>query len=93
MNILLFGKGGQVGWELQRSLAVLGHVTALDHDSTDHCGDFANPESIAHGITDLLKNPKAQQKLVAAGHKRLKDFSWDKVADDIYQRIAQAVAK
>ena len=36
MNILLFGKGGQVGWELQRSLAVLGHVTALDHDSTDH---------------------------------------------------------
>ena len=24
MNILLFGKGGQVGWELQRSLAVLG---------------------------------------------------------------------
>ena len=37
MNILLFGKGGQVGWELQRSLAVLGRVTALDHDSTDHC--------------------------------------------------------
>ena len=47
MNILLFGKGGQVGWELQRSLAVLGNVTALDHDSTDHCGDFANPEGIA----------------------------------------------
>ncbi len=43
MNILLFGKGGQVGWELQRSLAVLGHVTALDHDSTDHCGDFCQP--------------------------------------------------
>lgn len=28
MNILLLGKGGQVGWELQRSLAVLGDVTA-----------------------------------------------------------------
>jgi dTDP-glucose 4,6-dehydratase len=40
MNILLLGKGGQVGWELQRSLAVLGEVTALDFDSTDHCGDF-----------------------------------------------------
>ena len=25
MNILLFGKNGQVGWELQRSLSVLGH--------------------------------------------------------------------
>ena len=53
MNILLFGKGGQVGWELQRSLAVLGRVTALDHDSTDHCGDFANPEGIAATVRDL----------------------------------------
>jgi dTDP-4-dehydrorhamnose reductase len=30
MKILLLGKNGQVGWELQRSLAVLGHVVALD---------------------------------------------------------------
>lgn len=53
MNILLFGKGGQVGWELQRSLAVLGRVTALDHDSTDHCGDFANPEGVAATVRAL----------------------------------------
>ena len=53
MNILLFGKGGQVGWELQRSLAVLGNVTALDHDSTDHCGDFANPEGVAATVRAL----------------------------------------
>ena len=49
MNILLLGKGGQVGWELQRSLAVLGHVTALDHDSTGHCGDFARPDAVFIG--------------------------------------------
>ena len=30
MNILLFGKTGQVGWELQRSLAPLGNLIALD---------------------------------------------------------------
>jgi dTDP-4-dehydrorhamnose reductase len=30
MRILLFGKRGQVGWELQRSLAPLGQVVALD---------------------------------------------------------------
>ena len=30
MKILLFGKGGQVGWELQRSLAPLGELVALD---------------------------------------------------------------
>lgn len=53
MNILLFGKGGQVGWELQRSLSVLGRVTALDHDSTDYCGDFANPTGIADTVRAL----------------------------------------
>lgn len=30
MKILLLGKNGQVGWELQRSLAALGSVLALD---------------------------------------------------------------
>lgn len=53
MKILLFGKGGQVGWELQRSLSVLGEVTALDHDSTEHCGDFANPAGVADTVRAL----------------------------------------
>lgn len=42
MNILLFGKTGQVGWELQRALAPLGNLIALDVHSTDYCGDFSN---------------------------------------------------
>lgn len=53
MNILLFGKNGQVGWELQRSLSVLGQVTALGSDSQGHCGDFANPEGIAQTVRAL----------------------------------------
>ena len=53
MKILLFGKGGQVGWELQRSLSVLGSVTALDFDSTEHCGDFANPAGVAETVRAL----------------------------------------
>ena len=32
MKILLLGKNGQVGWELQRSLAPLGEVVAVDID-------------------------------------------------------------
>ena len=32
MKILLLGKNGQVGWELQRSLSVLGEVVAIDID-------------------------------------------------------------
>ena len=33
MKILLLGKNGQVGWELQRALAPLGELVALDFDS------------------------------------------------------------
>ena len=50
MKILLFGKGGQVGWELQRSLAPLGELVALDFDSTDFCGDFTNLAGLAETI-------------------------------------------
>ncbi|QOY93630.1 dTDP-4-dehydrorhamnose reductase [Massilia sp. UMI-21] len=35
MKILLFGKNGQVGWELQRALAALGDVRALDRSDAD----------------------------------------------------------
>lgn len=44
MRILLLGKNGQVGWELQRALQPLGEVIALDRlKNTDgFCGDIAN---------------------------------------------------
>ena len=48
MKILLLGKNGQVGWELQRALGVLGEVVALDFDSPGPLkADFSNPESLA----------------------------------------------
>jgi dTDP-4-dehydrorhamnose reductase len=53
MKILLFGKGGQVGWELQRSLAPLGDVTALDFDSTDFHADFSRPAALADTVHAL----------------------------------------
>lgn len=53
MKILIFGKGGQVGWELQRSLAPLGELTALDFDSTEYHADFARPASLADTVRAL----------------------------------------
>ena len=50
MKILLLGKNGQVGWELQRSLAPLGEVLALDRSSTSHCGDLSNLEGLAETV-------------------------------------------
>jgi len=64
MNILLLGKGGQVGWELQRSLAVLGQVTALDFDSQEQCGDFSNPQ----GIRDTVRALRPDIIVNAAAH-------------------------
>ncbi len=54
MKILLLGKNGQVGWELQRALAPLGTVIALDRnictaaeevtgaEGIELCGDLSN---------------------------------------------------
>lgn len=59
MKILLTGKNGQVGWELERSLQALGQVFAFDHAGLD----LANPDSIRTVIRDvkpdLIVNPAA----------------------------------
>jgi dTDP-4-dehydrorhamnose reductase len=52
LKILLLGKNGQVGWELQRSLAPLGEVLALDRHSTPHGGDLSQPERLAQTVLD-----------------------------------------
>jgi len=53
MKILLFGKNGQVGWELQRSLSPIGEVIALDRHCTDLCGDLTNPKGLRDAIQRL----------------------------------------
>jgi len=53
MNILLLGKNGQLGWELQRSLAPLGEVIALDRHSQEYCGDLANLAGLADTVRVL----------------------------------------
>ena len=52
MKILLLGKNGQVGWELQRSLSVLGELIALDRHSAP-CGDLGQPEALAQTVRSL----------------------------------------
>jgi dTDP-4-dehydrorhamnose reductase len=51
MKILLFGKNGQVGWELQRALAPLGEVVALDRaGQANLCGDLTQLELLAQTV-------------------------------------------
>ncbi len=54
MKILLLGKNGQVGWELQRSLAPLGELVALDRHLVDGLsGDLSNLESLRATIRQV----------------------------------------
>ena len=53
MKILLFGKNGQVGGELQRSLAPLGELVALSSNSEEYCGDFADLDGIARTVHEV----------------------------------------
>lgn len=57
MKILLFGRDGQVGWELQRALSPLGEIVAFGRGGDDKpgvlCGDFTNPEGLAETVRQL----------------------------------------
>ena len=65
MKILLLGKNGQVGWELQRSLSLLGDVIACDFDSqADLKADFSDPES----LTALIRRVRPDAIVNSAAH-------------------------
>lgn len=65
MRIVLLGRNGQVGWELQRALAPLGNVIALDRHGVaasrdgvlnaagDWCGDLAQPARLVETVQAL----------------------------------------
>lgn len=64
MKILLLGKNGQVGWELQRSLAPLGELISVDRHAVDGlCGDLTDLEALRATIKavkpDVIVNAAA----------------------------------
>lgn len=66
MKILLLGKDGQVGWELQRSLAPLGEIVALHRSGCPErnlCGNLTDLEGLKRTIhslrPDLIVNAAA----------------------------------
>ncbi len=74
MKILLFGKQGQVGWELQRSLAPLGTLVALDRHATDLCGDLTDTA----GIEKTIQTVRPQVIVNAAAYTAV-----DKAESDV----------
>lgn len=95
MKLLLLGKNGQVGWELQRSLATLGELTALDFDSTDLRADFTEPESLAATVRtvrpDVIVNAAAHTAVDQAEREPARARTINAVAPGVLAREAAAL--
>jgi dTDP-4-dehydrorhamnose reductase len=59
MNIVLFGKGGQLGWELERTLPGLGKVVALDRGQVDLLDLKGVQQTLEELKPDLIINASA----------------------------------
>ena len=94
MKILLLGKNGQVGWELQRSLAPLGTVVALDRRSTEYCGDLSQLENLAETVRavrpDVIVNAAAHTAVDLAEEERDLSRTLNALAPGV---LAQEAAK
>lgn len=57
VRILLLGRNGQVGWELQRALAPLGHLIALGRQvEGDLCGDLESFDDLRQTVRIVRPN-------------------------------------
>ena len=96
MKILLIGKNGQVGWELQRSLSTLGDVVAVDYFDKELCGDLTDLEGIAQTVRtvrpDVVVNAAADLAGVLPGVLRDGDLLLMMGAGDI-GAAAQQIAR
>jgi dTDP-4-dehydrorhamnose reductase len=59
MKITLLGKNGQLGWELQRTLALLGEVVALDYPKIDLVQIDQTCQMIRESQPDVIVNATA----------------------------------
>ncbi|NDE89955.1 MAG: dTDP-4-dehydrorhamnose reductase [Alphaproteobacteria bacterium] len=89
MTILLFGKNGQVGSELQRALAPLGKLVALDRQEAD----FTKPDQFAEIIRTIkpktIVNAAAYTAVDKAENDKDTAFLINATAPEIIAKEAQ----
>jgi dTDP-4-dehydrorhamnose reductase len=93
MKILLFGKNGQVGWELQRSLAPLGELIALSRNNTELCGDLTDLNGIAKTVRavapDVIVNAAAYTAVDKAESETELAYLINALAPDVLAKEAK----
>jgi len=90
MRTLLFGRNGQVGWELERCLGVLGDVVAVDRAAVD----LKDTESIRREIDrlrpDVIVNAAAYTDVDGAESDRDNAHAINALAPEAMARAARA---
>lgn len=98
MKVLLLGKNGQVGWELQRSLVPLGELVALDRHSTlagGGCGDLNDMDGLRETVLrlrpDVIVNAAAHTAVDKAESEPELARTLNATAPGVLAEAAQAV--
>jgi dTDP-4-dehydrorhamnose reductase len=92
MKILLFGKNGQVGWELQRALAPLGELVALGSGGEALASDFTQPQALAAAVRavrpDVIVNAAAHTAVDRCESEPDKAFALNAESPGVLARAA-----
>ena len=83
MQILLTGKNGQVGFELQRALAPLGHIVAVDQFDCDLSNQNALRRLVREVAPDIIVNAAAYTAVDKAESDADKAFAINAVAPGV----------
>lgn len=75
MKILLLGKNGQLGWELQRTLAPIGPLTAIDYEELDLQDFQALRRTLSELRPELIVNAAAYTNVDKAESEAEKAFA------------------
>lgn len=95
MRVLLLGKNGQVGWELQRALSVIGEVVSLDrHPTATPFGELAGDLSDLEGLRNTIRAVAPQVIFNAAAYTAVdKAESEREMAHTINALASQVIAE
>jgi dTDP-4-dehydrorhamnose reductase len=95
VRLLLFGKHGQLGWELERALAPLGSVIALGR--TDRGGDLCDASALAAIVRelrpDVIVNAAAYTAVDKAESDRDTAYQVNASAPEVLAREALALGR
>lgn len=91
MKFLLTGKNGQVGFELQRALAPLGEVVAVDRSACDLADPYAIRALIAGLRPDVIVNPAAYTAVDRAESDETAAHAINAIAPGVIGEAARAI--